>query len=90
MNRRELMELVDAAYDTGYYAGEGESGSDVHRDRIKDREALREKLLVRLTAADALAEKAEQLLECIRMGWPQGYAAMVLHAALRKYREAGR
>ena len=41
----------------------------------------------RITAADALAKKAERLLECIRMGWPQGHAAMVLHAALREYRE---
>jgi len=44
----------------------------------------------RLTAADALAEKADQLLECIRMGWADGEAYIALDAALRAYREVAK
>ena len=82
MNLRDLMELVDAAYDTGYYAGEGESGSDVHKDRIKDREALRVKLINRLTAADALATAVARAKACAHYLTPE------ILDALRKYREA--
>ena len=53
-------------------------------ERIKEliREADKQ-----LDAADALAEKAEQLLECIRMGWAHGEECIALDAAVREYRE---
>lgn len=41
----------------------------------------------RLTAADALAEKADKLLEHIEMGWAHGEECIALDVTLRKYRE---
>ena len=49
-----IRELIDAAYDTGHYAGDGRSGTDLHRKRIEDRDVLRDKLETRLTAAERL------------------------------------
>ena len=52
-----VRDFMDAAYDTGHYAGDGRSGTDLHRERIEERGRLSIKLDARLTAADALAEK---------------------------------
>lgn len=57
-----IRELIDATYDTGHYAGDGRSGTDLHRKRIEDRDVLRDKLETRLTAADALAEALGEIL----------------------------
>lgn len=41
----------------------------------------------KLTAADALATKADKLLEHIEMGWSHGEECIALDVALREYRE---
>jgi len=48
------------------------------------------KLKAHLDAADALAEKAEQLLEHIRRGWAHGDEFNALVAAVFKYREVSK
>ena len=75
-----IRELIDAAYDTGHYAGDGRSGTDLHRKRIEDRDVLRDKLETRLTAADALAEKIKQYENDRDFYIPQG-----IIDALREY-----
>ena len=47
-------------------------------------------LETRLDAADALAEKADKLLEHIEMGWAHGEECIALDAALREYREVSK
>lgn len=48
---------------------------------------LDEEATARLAAADALAEKADKLLEHIEMGWSHGEECVALDVALREYRE---
>ena len=87
----DLEHLVQAAYDTGHYAGNGQSGSNAHKAMMAERNEVWRKVATRLTAADALATKAEKLLELHRKYISTGYLVnevFELDAALRKYREA--
>lgn len=43
-------ELIDAAYDSGYYSGKGEDGQPRHMAAIERREKLRGELLRRLSS----------------------------------------
>lgn len=51
-----VEELVQAAYETGYYSGKREDGEPHHVQAIDNREALQDKLLKRIAA---LQERAK-------------------------------
>jgi hypothetical protein len=46
-----VVELIDAAYDNGYYSGQNKDGSELHKIAIKRRETLRKEVLKRLAKA---------------------------------------
>jgi len=74
-------------------ADEDRAGEEIYAaaDRVIDGlERKIEVLETRLAAADALAEKAEQLLEHIRRGWAHGDEFNALVAAVFKYREVSK
>lgn len=50
----DLERLVQAAYDTGYYAGIGRSGSNAHKAMMAKRNDVWRKVATKRTAADAL------------------------------------
>jgi len=84
-----VRDFMDAAYDTGHYAGDGRSGTDLHRERIKERGRLSIKLDARLTAADALAVAGKKLKEAVGNSDAEfcNMAIREWQAALRQYRE---
>jgi len=47
-NEKIVAALIDAAYDSGYYSGQGRDDGIHHRAAIARRETLRRKVLIRL------------------------------------------
>jgi len=62
MNRHDRMvdDLVDAAYDSGYYSGQKRDGEPEHREAIERRERARHKLLDELSILRVLSKEARQ------------------------------
>ena len=54
--QRVVDELIMAAYDTGYYSGKGEDGTEHHRLAIRKRNALKTEMLAILEVKDATIE----------------------------------
>jgi len=59
----DLEKLVQNAYDTGYYAAEGKSGTNIHTIAMKERNETWQKIAFHLAAAEALAEAAQAAQE---------------------------
>jgi len=58
MTDKQLVEeLIQAAYDSGYYSGLDEHGQPHHLKAIKRRNTLRENLLIRLEARAAASRR---------------------------------
>ena len=51
--QRVVDELIMAAYDTGYYSGKGEDGTELHKLAIRKRNALKSEMLAILEVASA-------------------------------------
>jgi len=48
-----IDQLVDAAYDTGYYSGKGEDGTDLHNLAIRKCNAIKAEVLAIFRIKDA-------------------------------------
>jgi len=53
---RVIDDLIQAAYDTGYYCGHGQSGTELHKLAIRKRNALKVEVLAILEVKDATIE----------------------------------
>jgi len=54
--QRVVDELIMAAYDTGYYSGKGEDGTEHHRLAIRKRNALKAEMLAILEVKNTTIE----------------------------------
>ena len=54
--QRVVDELIMAAYDTGYYSGKGEDGTELHKLAIRKRNALKAEMLAILEVKEATIE----------------------------------
>jgi len=75
---------------TSREAFEDRAGEEINAAADRETLAAWDVDRARLAAADALAEKADQLLECIRMGWAHGDESIALDDAVREYREVSK
>ena len=64
--KTKLRNLVDATYDTGHYCGEGLSGSKLHQESIKKRDALWRELETDIVAMRTLLLKIGWVLATLR------------------------
>ena len=62
----DLEHLVQAAYDTGHYAGNGQSGSNAHKAIMEERNEVWREVATRLDAADALATEVSPAIEIVK------------------------
>ena len=54
--QRVVDELILAAYDTGYYCGQGQSGTELHKLAIRKRNAIKAEMLAVLEVKGATIE----------------------------------
>ena len=79
--------LIDLTPGGSEFHGSPERCAQWARDRISFTGKLAAERNRLRTAADALATKADKLLEHIEMGWSHGEECIALDDAVRKYRE---
>ena len=54
--QRTVEELIQATYDTGYYCGQGQSGTEPHKLAVRKRNAIKAELLAILEVKDTTIE----------------------------------
>ena len=78
----DLENLINIARNVRMYTGYNKTWGE----RQDELARLQHRMQNRLDAADALAEKAEQLLGVLPSGWAHGGACIALDAALREFK----